>query len=194
MHGGVSGQCDSACADFAAFEAGCQHFWEFFFHSSCTEGSLLGCRVSGATFRQPCLASKRYTTECVTGRPKRWASAARSGATISMPPSADCSAHGFKNSRSSCTDIAARRRPPHCGSNCAGYVSRLRTFAWYRPTLARPTPSAAAVCSKVAFSSAGNRTAWAHRRSSSVCARTASPLACSTTVWSTTRGLAKAHS
>ena len=39
--------------DNFGFEDGRQVFREFFFHSSWTLGSLLGCRVSGATLRQP---------------------------------------------------------------------------------------------------------------------------------------------
>ena len=39
--------------DNFGFEDGRQVFREFFFHSSWTLGSLLGCRVSGATLRHP---------------------------------------------------------------------------------------------------------------------------------------------
>jgi hypothetical protein len=39
--------------DLLGVEEGCQNIGEFFFHCSCVSGSLLGCRVSGATLRQP---------------------------------------------------------------------------------------------------------------------------------------------
>ena len=40
-------------------QQGSQRFREFFFQASWTAGSLLGCRVSGATLRQPCRVSIR---------------------------------------------------------------------------------------------------------------------------------------
>jgi hypothetical protein len=52
-------QPDVTTFDHIGGEQGLQHFGEFFFHFSCTSGSLFGCRVSGATFRQPCRARSR---------------------------------------------------------------------------------------------------------------------------------------
>src|SRR3990167_5419571 len=69
----------------------CQCFGEFFFHSSCTCGSLLGWRVSGATLRQPWRASIRYTTEAATGCPSLCANAARSGDATKTSPALDSS-------------------------------------------------------------------------------------------------------
>ncbi len=46
-------QADPAALDLLGVEEGCQNIGEFFFHCSCVSGSLLGCRVSGATLRQP---------------------------------------------------------------------------------------------------------------------------------------------
>ncbi len=52
-------QSDPASARDPSFEAGSQHLGEFFFHASCSAGSLLGCRVSAATLRQPWRARSR---------------------------------------------------------------------------------------------------------------------------------------
>lgn len=46
-------QADPSATDLRGIEEGIQHIGEFFFHCSCVAGSLLGCRVSGATLRQP---------------------------------------------------------------------------------------------------------------------------------------------
>lgn len=51
----------------------CQHLREFFSQSSWTFGSACGCRVSGATLRQPWRCNIRYTTVAATGRLRRWA-------------------------------------------------------------------------------------------------------------------------
>ena len=163
-------QAHVAPAHLFRIQQGRQCFGEFFFHSSCTKKSLLGCRVSGATLRQPWRASMRYTTDAATGCPSSWASAARNGETTNMLPWSACAIQGARNSRSSSILIDARRRPPQLGRASIGFATLRRNKAWSLGTVARPTPSAAAVSSKVASSNAGSRTACAQRRSSRVSA------------------------
>ncbi|MDO8595498.1 MAG: hypothetical protein Q7R45_02630 [Sulfuricaulis sp.] len=147
-----------------------QDLREFFFQSSWALGSAFGCRVSGATFRQPWRSNMRYSTVAATGRPILWASAARNGETTNNPPSLACCTQGAKNDSSSVALNNARRRPPQFRSALAPRFTYVRNRSWSRGTLARPTPSIAAVSSKVRPASAGNRTACAHRNSSALCA------------------------
>lgn len=90
----------------------CQRLREFFFQSSCAFGSASGCRVSGATVRQPWRSNIRYTTVAATDRPTFWAKAARNEDTTSILRSWACSTQGAKNFSSSFQVKSARRRLP----------------------------------------------------------------------------------
>src|ERR1035437_3160978 len=168
----------------------CQSFGEFFFHSSCTCGSLLGCRVSGATLRQPWRANMRYTTEAATGCPSLCANAARSGEATKTSPALDSSCQRAKKSFSSSGVSEARRRPPQLGRTASGLAQNWRSRLCNLSTLARPTPSNMAVCSSVAPNTAGSNTAWAQRSDSTSFACVATTCACVTNSISTRRGLA----
>ena len=181
---------DIPALDNLWFQDGRQHFRKFFFQSSWACGSLLGCRVSGATFRQPCRARNRYTTELATGRPNRCAKAARMGETTSTPPALACSAHGCRKARSASESRRARRRPPHDFRRFPRPCRRHRNRACSLGTVARPTPSSCAVFSNVAANSAGNRMAMAWRYSSRSRVRWVTWCAWATNLKSICRGLA----
>ncbi len=153
---------------------GCQCFGEFFFHSSCTCGSLFGCLVSGATLRQSWRANIRYTTEAATGRPNFCASAARIGATTNISPVVDACSQGSKKRRSSSGVSDSLRRPPWVVRTTPGSAHCPRSRACMRGTVARATHNTSAVCSSVAFSNSGNNTANAQQNSSRLLALTAS--------------------
>jgi hypothetical protein len=118
----------------------CQSFGEFFFHS-CTNGSLLGCRVCGATLRQPWRANMRYTTEAATVCPSFCANAARSGEATKTPPALESFCQRARKSLSSCGVSEARRRPPQLGRTALGSAHNPRSLPCSLSTLARPTPS-----------------------------------------------------
>ena len=128
-------------------------------------GLFFGCFVSGATFRQPCRASNRQTTDAFTGWPTRCASAARIGERTNKPASWACSAQGFRNSISSCGVRSDFRRPPQFRRS----EEKARPM-WKRScsrfTDAVPTPSILAVSSSVRPALAGRRTASADLKSS----------------------------
>ena len=161
-----------------------------FFHSCCTCGSLLGCRVSGATLRQPWRANMRYTTEAATGCPSFCANAARSGEATKTLPALESACQRAMKSLSSCGVSEARRRPPQLGRTASGLAHNSRSRPCSLNTLARPTPSTMAACSSVAPSSAGSSTAWAQRSESASVACAATTWACVTNSISTRRGLA----
>ena len=144
---------------------------EVFFHSVWAARLLFGCRVSGAIFRHPCRASRRYTTEGATFRPSFSANAARRGKTTSMPAVRACSTQGVRKASSSSSVIRARRRPPQRRRGKRLGSSPSRNLCCKRGTLARLTPSRAAVSSKVVWATAGKRTAWAARSSFRLVAR-----------------------
>src|SRR3972149_2903419 len=52
-------QTNGAAFDICWVQDGRQRFGKFFSQSSCSLGSLFGCRVSGDIFSQPCSASKQ---------------------------------------------------------------------------------------------------------------------------------------
>src|SRR3972149_4468833 len=150
-------QADGSVLDIGSVQDVRQRFGKFFFQSSCNWGSLLGCRVVGAIFRQPCRARNRYTTEAATGRPNFCDRAARMGETTNTPPVLACSAHGLRKSRSSSITIRARRRPPQADlRGAAPSLRRLLNRVWRRCTVARLTPSVWPVCSRVIPKSVGN--------------------------------------
>ena len=165
-------------------------FREVFFHASWICGSLFGCRVSGATLRQPCRANRRYTTEAATGRPNFCANAARSGETTRIPPSLEACTQGARKRSSSSSSSEARRRPPQFGRIASGLANSRRRRACSLGTVARPMPSTAALCSSVAPNSAGSSTACAQRRASTLSASLTAAWACVTNSGSTRRGLA----
>ena len=131
-------------------------------------GSFFGCFVSGATFRQPCRANNRQTTEALTGWPTRCARAARMGERTNKPASRACSAHGFKKSISSCGLSSDFRRPPQFRLPEAEVRPRSSRIC-IRLTDAVPTPSKFAVSSRVRPTLTGNRTASADLKSLRFC-------------------------
>jgi hypothetical protein len=184
-------QADRSVFDIGLVQDGRQRLGKFFLHSSCNWGSLFGCRVSGAIFRQPCRARNRYTTEAATGRPSLCDKAARMGDTTNTPPVLACSAHGLMKSRSSSILRRARRRPPQedlCGT--APSPRRFLNRVWRRCTVARLTPSVCPVCSRVTSRSAGNEIANACLYSSRLTVWRATWCACITSFISIRFGLA----
>lgn len=148
----------------------CQNLREFFFQSCCAFGSAFGCRVSGATLRQPWRSSIRYTTVAATGRPTLWAKAARNDETTSIRPSLACFTQGVKNAFSSSVVNKARRRPPQFLGETLPRVGRCRNRACSRATVARPTPSTTAVSFQLIPITAGRSIACAHLSCSALCA------------------------
>src|SRR6267143_3785001 len=148
-------QAHATASDHFGSQQGCQRFGEFFFHSACTTGLFLGCRVSGATFRHPWRANKRYTTEGATFRPSLSASAARKGETTNTPALRADSTQGDRKAFSSSQLIRDRRRPPQRAREERPGGSPWRNRCCSRATVARPTPSSAAVSSKVVWATAG---------------------------------------
>src|SRR5574341_614892 len=169
---------------------GCHRFREFFFPAAWATGSLLGCLVSGATLRHPWRAKSRYTTEARTGRPRCWARAARTGAATTTPASRAWASQGAKKPRSCASVRRARRRPPQRGRGAGTGPTAWRNRCWRRATVARLTPSTAAVCSNVVWASAGRSTAWAARRSAMSVVRATTACALVTSFASMRRGLA----
>ena len=161
-----------------------------FFHSHCNRGSLLGRRVSSATLRQPWRARIRYTAEAATACPRFCANAARSGEATKTPPAFESSCQRAKKSRAAYVVSEARRRPTQLGRTASGLSHRSCSLHCSLRTLARPTPSAIAVCSRFAPSSAGSSTAGEQRTESISAACSATPWACVTNSTSSRRGLA----
>lgn len=111
------------------------------------------------------------------GCPRFCANAARSGEATKTPPAFESSCQRAKKSRAAYVVSEARRRPTQLGRTASGLSHRSRSLHCSLRTLARPTPSASAVCSRFAPSSAGSSTAWEQRTAESTSA------ACAATLW-----------
>src|SRR3990167_641922 len=98
------------------FGDGSQVFGQFFFQSSCACASLFGCRVSGATLRQPCRSSSRYTTDALTVRPNFCDKAARNGETTGMFPELANGPQGAGIWRSFSGALSSAPPPPGAGA------------------------------------------------------------------------------
>src|SRR5512137_1129516 len=85
----------------------------FFFHSCWATTSVFGCRVSGATFRQPFRATKRYKTDGATPCPTCSAKAVRNEESTTNSPVLARSSQEVRNPFSSACVSRARLRPPH---------------------------------------------------------------------------------